>query len=308
MRRLFPLVCLLVAVLSGCAAPRSCALVPAAGMRLHRFDDLMFVTAWIGTQPVRMLVDTGAQRTVLTRAEATRLRLPRDTRHMTRSFGIGGMSANPDVLVPGIILGHTRFPVSHLAVADFALALPGGPSIGGLLGADILLAFDMDIDEPGHRLTLYRARRCPHARPPWTVPAIRIKGVRTRLDRMLVPFRLDGIRGTAILDTGAQATTIGMPMARRLGLSSAALGGDRRIEVHGAAPHPLAAHVHRFRRLRIGDVTIADPTLAVVPGPAGMGDGLIGGDFLRGRRVWLAFAAHRLFVSGPARPAIASRP
>jgi predicted aspartyl protease len=277
-------------------------------MPLDTRANLMFVTAGIGGQPVRLLVDTGAERTVLTEAAVARLGLPHDTRHLTRSFGIGGSSANWDVDVSGIVLGQTRFPVDHVAVGKFSIDQVDGPRTDGLLGADILLAFDMDIDSAAHRLTLYRVRRCPEAVPPWSEPAIRINGLDARRDRLLVPITLDGVAGMAILDTGAQATSIGMQLARRLGLSAESLETDRTIMAHGAAPQPVLLHVHQFHELLVGgEARIEDPTLAVVPNNSGIGDALLGGDFLRGRRVWLSFATRRLFVGAGGTPLIAAR-
>jgi predicted aspartyl protease len=302
---LISLLVLVLAGLAGCAAPNNCALVPLAAMPLETRQNLMFVTAGIGGQPVRLLVDTGAERTVLTEAAVARLGLSHDPRHMTRSFGIGGSSANWDADIPGIVLGQTRFPVEHVAVSNFSIDHVSGPRADGLLGADILLAFDMDIDGAAHRLTLYRVRRCPNAPPPWREPAVEINGLEARRDRLLVPITLDGVAGMAILDTGAQATTIGMAMARRLGLSDASLATDRTIMAHGAAPLPVAVRVHQFRELLVGDARIEDPTLAVVPNDSAVGDALLGGDFLRDRRIWLSFATRRLFVGSGGMPQIA---
>jgi hypothetical protein len=39
------------------------------------------------------------------------------------------------------------------------------------------------------------------------------------------------------------------------------------------------------------------PSLPVVPMPEGMGDALVGADFLHGRRVWLSFATRHMFVT-----------
>lgn len=306
MRAVFTL--LLIALLSGCAAPPSCDLVRLAEMPLEVRNNLLFVTAWIGNQPVRLAIDTGATRTTLTENAERRLRLPHDPRAVTRSVGIGGISAARDVVIPGIVLGHTRFPVPRLAVADFSLDHGGPPRIDGLLGADILLAFDLDIDIPARRVTLYRVRECPGAVPPWPEPAIRISGVRTRRDRLLVPFRLDGVGGMAILDTGAQGSAISTHMADRLGLTRNVLQTDREIVMHGVAPDPVAVHVHRFAAMEIGDMRIAAPVLAVLPDTAGTGDGLLGADFLHGRRVWLSFATRRLFVTAPRGAASMPRP
>jgi len=306
MHRVALLVLLLLLGLAGCAAPSDCELVPLASMPLETSHNLMFVTAGIGGKPVRMLVDTGAERTVLTASAAARLGLQHDAHHMTRSFGIGGSSANWDVDIPGLTLGETRFPVPRLAVGNFRIDHVGDVPADGLLGADVLLAFDMDIDAPDHRLTLYRVRRCPYVVPPWGTPSIEIKGIDARRDRLLVPIALDGVSGMAILDTGAQATTIGMGMAGRLGLTEPLLANDRVITAHGASPQSVSVHVHRFGELMVGDLRIESPSLAVVPRDAAMGDALLGGDFLRGRRVWLSFPTRRLFVGVSASPLLAA--
>jgi predicted aspartyl protease len=303
MRQLIPF--LLLLALAGCTPPDFCALVPLADMPLDTQQNLVFVPAGIGGQPVRLLVDTGAERTVLTEAAVARLGLAHDAGHMTRSFGIGGSSASWDANIPGIVLGQTRFPLDHVAVGKFAIDHVTGPQADGLLGADILLAFDVDIDEAEHRLTLYRVRHCPDAVPPWREPAVRIEGLEAWRDRVLVPITLDGVAGMAILDTGAQATAIGMPMARRLGLSEASMATDRTIMAHGAAPLPVAVRVHQFRELLVGGARIEAPTLAVVPNDTAIGDALLGGDFLRNRRVWLSFATRRLFVTTGGAPLIA---
>jgi hypothetical protein len=43
----------------------------------------------------------------------------------------------------------------------------------------------------------------------------------------------------------------------------------------------------------------------VVPNESAVGDALLGGDFLRGRRVWLSFATQRLFVGAGGIPQLA---
>ena len=290
----FPaLAILLLWALCGCASQQNCALVALAGMPLDAGNNLMLVTAGIAGQPVRLLVDTGAERTILTEAAVKRLGLGRDDHH-TRSVGIGGFSADWDARVPGLDLGGTRFPIDRVAVGHFAIRHLFPEQVDGLLGADILLAFDLDIDIPDHRLTLYRVRRCPTAVPPW--PAVEVQGVGARRDRMLVPFTVDGAKGMAIFDTGAQASAISAAMAARAGVSRQALAADPTIMVHGAAPAPVPVTVHRFHSLRIGPDEIVGPRLAVVPEIGGLGDGLVGADFIRGRRIWLSFVTGRLFI------------
>lgn len=291
-----PFALLLLCLLAGCAGRQTCSLVRVAEMPLRTSHHLLLVTAGIKDEPVRLLVDTGAERTVLTEAAVARLGLSRDA-HRTRSVGVGGVSASWDARVPGIVLGGVLFPIKHVAVGRFQMGHLSFPGVDGLLGADILLAFDLDLDIPDHRLTLYRTRRCADAVPPW--PAVEVHGVEARRDRMLVPFAVNGVTGMAVLDTGAQASAVSAEMARRAGASSKTLTGDPTILVHGAGPSPVTVPVQMFRTLRIGPEHVVDPRLTVLPNDIGLGDGLVGADFIRGRRLWVSFPTRRLFIGLP---------
>lgn len=289
-----PFITVVLFILAGCATqPPYCKLVPLATMPLHVRHKLLLVTAHINGHPVPLVVDTGAERTTLTQAAVAQLHLARDGR-ITRSAGIGGFSASLDAKVPGIWLGDTDFPVHSVAVGDFALPLFGGKA-DGLLGADILLAFDLDLDTPARRLTLYRVRTCPTALPPF--PSVEVSGVGARRDRMLVPITVNGVHGRAVLDTGSQTSAISLEMAEHAGVTPAMLAHDPTILLHGASPNPLRVPVQRFRSMTIGGSPVLYPRLAVVPEAVGLGDGLVGDDFIRGRRLWLAFPTHQLFIA-----------
>ena len=228
---------------------------------------------------------------------ADRLGLPHDARYTNRSMGIGGATTSTDVTIDRMVLGGVHFPISRIAVGTFRLQTEKGLNADGLLGADILLAFDLDIDVPGNKLTLYRSRVCPNPQPPWPEPGIEIAGVRARKDRLLLPFELDNVPGLAILDTGAQGNVVGVDMARRMGLSEQAMADDPSVRQHGVGPGETISHLHRFKLLRIGPVAEENPRITVLQSDFGVGDALIGEQFLQGRRVWLSFRNRQVFVS-----------
>lgn len=292
-----PLCLLLLVVMAGCAEPRiDCDLTMVTQMPLQVQDALLVVPAGINGKRVRLVVDTGAERTTLSDSVAERIGLPHDARYTTRSLGVGGATITNDVTLERLVLGDKRFPVDRIAVGTFKLQSEHGLNADGLLGADILLAFDMDIDVPGGRLTLYRSRVCPDDRPPWQ-EAVEITGVRARRDRLLLPFELDGVPGMALLDTGAQRNAVGMDMTRRLGLNEQTLASDKTVRQRGVGPDAMTAYLHRFQSLRIGPTVQPAPLVTILPSEAGIGDALIGEEFLQGRRVWLSFRNRRTFVS-----------
>jgi hypothetical protein len=286
-------------VLAGCEATPviDCDLTMIAQMPLQVEDHLLVVPAGINGKWVHLVVDSGAERTTISDTTAERLGLPHDARYINRSLGIGGVTTATDVTVDRLVLGGVHFPINRIAVGNFKLQTPRGLDADGLLGADILLAFDMDIDVPGGKLTLYRTRFCPNTHPPWPEPPIEITGVRARKDRLLLPFELDNVAGLAILDTGAQGNVIGVDMARRMGLDEQTLSRDPAVRQHGVGPGETISHLHQFKLFRIGPVAEESPRITVLPSDFGVGDALIGEEFLQGRRVWLSFRNRQVFVS-----------
>ncbi len=255
----------------------------------------------INGTPLRLILDTGAERTMLTEAAVTRLAMARDKQHQTRTFAFGGVSATQDALVTSFAIGGAYLPVPSVTVGNFALPAMAGPDgavpVDGLLGADVLSAFDVDLDARSGRLTLYRARNCPDAGPPWTEPAVSLGEATLSRDRLLVPMALDGVGGIATLDTGAQRSVVSDRLAAAVGVTQAALDRDPVIAAHGAAAEPLPVHLHQFHTLHIGPIAIADPLVPVVPMPEGLGDGLAGDDFIAGRRLFLGYRSRRVFIT-----------
>ena len=289
---------LLLVLLARCGATPAidCNLTMVAQMPLQVVDHLLVVPVGVDGKWVHLIVDSGAERTMLSETAAERLGLPHDVKHVSRSGGIGGAITITDAPIDRLVIGGVHFPVDRIAVGSLDLTMHGR-NTDGLLGADILLAFDMDIDVPDHTLTLYRTRVCPNAQPPWPEPAVEITGVSARKDRLLLPFQLDNVPGTAILDTGAQGNVLGVAMASRMGLNDQTMAGDRTIRQHGVGPSDTVSHLHQFSLLRIGPIAFESPKMAVLPSDFGVGDALLGEPFLQGRRVWISFHNRQVFVS-----------
>jgi hypothetical protein len=173
-----------------------------------------------------------------------------------------------------------------------------------LLGLDILGDFDLDIDQPKRMLSLYRVRRCETADPPWDEPAIPIRGITTRYNLLRMPLEIDGVEGTALIDTGASYTIIRQPMAHRLGLTEQALANDRVVGTHGVGGGSSPTYVHRFQSVTIGPLTARNMPLhvlmedpPVMPNGNPIEENLVGRDFLGKRRIWFSFKTQRVAVS-----------
>ena len=246
---------------------------------------------------ISMVLDTGAKTNLLTDAAAERLGVVRDGRTATIVTGVAGGSLRADAQLDSMSLGGVPLSVDRISVNSY-------PGFDGVLGLDSLKDFDLDIDAPNRALTLYRVRTCERADPPWSDPAMSIAGASTRMGWLAIPFQIDGVASTAVVDTGASSTMITPRLARRLGVTEPALTNDRPLKLHVIAGEDAQARIHRFQTMQIGPLTLHGVSIVVLAKePPALGGGqhfseaVIGQDVLSHRRIWFSFATGRLFIA-----------
>jgi predicted aspartyl protease len=291
---------LLLLVLASGAADAACDLVQIAQTPLELKNHIFVVPVTLNGHAIGMLLDTGAQKSLLGEAAVRRLNLARDPQSITSLMGLSGTSAHPDVRIDSMSIGAVALSIDRLAVNSFG----GHQPFDGILALDILRDYDLDIDGPKRVLTLYRIRRCAPAPLPWDEPAAPIAGFSTRTGWPKVPFKLNGVEGTGFLDTGASNTMITPQMAQRLGLTDQDLENGPMIKLHVIAGDDTPSHVHWFDSLQIGPAVSRHPyayVLAKEPRPLGrdrnFGDGVIGLDFLGSQHLWISVGTERLYLA-----------
>jgi predicted aspartyl protease len=250
------------------------------------------------------VLDTGAERSMVTPDAVQRLGLTLDQWVGTTMRGVGGVvehqNANPRSLKLGGVALQRRTITHDTSLTVGALPpMSVGVSIDGLLGRDFLSVFDLELDMAVQRLTLYDVAGCGGRFLPWTPPYASVQAETPMTHALILPITLDSHRLTALLDTGASASIIALPGMIRLGLTPAALAADPAAETRGVGRQTPEMHRHRFTSLQIGGVTQHDPWLwvaAVRVTP--IVDALLGADWLAmQRRVWISFATSQVFFA-----------
>jgi predicted aspartyl protease len=258
------------------------------------------------TAPKRFLLDTAASMTAILprlRAEMPRLKGTAAARPLN---GAGGATPIETAKVDRLhVAGRTFKP-------DTVLLLPPSPAADlgtdGVLGADIISHFVIEVDMPGGSWRMADQ----------VEPAL-IEGMATTvpftLDDQRAPrltIRLNGVELSALLDTGARGTIINGAAARALGFAD----GDPRLvagsQIKGATQHAVASVKLPLETLAIGGVQIAKPTVRVADLPvfgvlgftAGQPAVILGIDMFRDRRFVIDHLGLRLHISPP-RPAAA---
>ena len=257
---------------------------------------LPLVPAQINGRPATLVLDTGAESSILNAAAAKRLGVT-DRYDFARSMrGIGNAVQTGDARLDSMSLGGAALSYPRVLVGRITLNL-GGVEPDGLLGASLLSDFDLDLDFPHNRLVLYDRLECPGLRPPWPGRFVTLQTTRSLSSHPFFPISADGHALTASLDSGAQRTVISAAAAQR-----AAIGPDTRmpgtaIRARGASGETLPAELHLLRDLRVGSIPIRTPVMVTPLALPHDIDALLGADFLLTHRVWLSYGSRRIFIA-----------
>ncbi|MGC8477521.1 MAG: retroviral-like aspartic protease family protein [Acetobacteraceae bacterium] len=295
----------LALLLATVSAARACEVQSVSMVPLILRGGHALVEARIDHHDVRLILDSGAQRSLLTPAAVRRLGLKLDPWVGSTNIGIGGEEHHANALVPRLTLNgmplHQIFPLPELSLSVGALpgAQGSGRRVVGLLGRDILARYDLDIDLPRRRITLFRVRDCTGRFLPWWRSyhrAAMLPGYRAVLG---IAVRADGRTLRAMIDTGATGQLLSTSGMDRLGLTVAGLAGAPAVQARGVGPRTV---IGRFLTLR--DLTVAGfrsrdvPVMAAPVILSPILDLLIGMNWLARHRVWLSYATGQVFVAG----------
>jgi predicted aspartyl protease len=286
-------------VLATCAAPvlpptrAACHVQRRTDLKLTVARDFLLVPVTLDRARVLLVVDTGAETSTVTPEAAARLKLRHDGGHATL-VGVAGALRSESVRLRRLDLGGIVWPEPSLSVAALP-SFPGvEPPVAGLLGADLLARYDVELDIPGRRMALYSVTDCGQYAPAGETGAVPLS--RTASGLVFVSAVVDGQPVRALLDTGARTTLLSRRTAARLGVSGDMLADDPTRSGVGIGLADVTVHRHRFNEVRLGPVVarrmLVDVADLGLPGV----DMLLGMDFLAAHQVWISYATGRLFL------------
>jgi predicted aspartyl protease len=279
-------------------AHAECSMAHVADVPLTLYQNKLFVPVSMNGTVEKLAMDTGAGSTVLSTAAARRLNVVRDFDHTVEMLGVGGTDNHLySAKVETMAFAGLHFDSWHLAIADFTMPLANGEAMGGLLGADILSLFDIDIDVPRRVAGFWRVSGCERLAPPWTTAASEVPLHRVGLDHVALPISVDGVPMQVELDTGSPGLVLTELEAARAGASPESLENGQAITGRGVNDRAYSGHMHVFAQVRVGRANYDEVITQVVPRSRLQSfGGLLGLAFLRQHRVWLSYATNRLFI------------
>ncbi|MGE0179448.1 MAG: aspartyl protease family protein [Sphingomonas sp.] len=204
-----------------------------------------------GRGPYRFVVDTGAERTVISSELASSLGLLSGGEITLAS--VSQVTRVPSVMIHELEVGRrTLSGIQAPALSERNIGAQG------MLGIDSLHSQRVMFDFARRELTLSSSHIDDDRRAPGEII---VRG-RTRLGRMLLTnATVDGQRVTVIIDTGSQVTVGNQALRRRLERSRR-LRETRQLSLFGVTGDVVTADYTRTGRLHIGDITMDDLPIA----------------------------------------------
>jgi len=300
MRWLLVLVCLCAAAWHR-PARAACSVAERTSVPFTLVHGRLTVPLTVNGTAATFVLDTGAERSLVTPQAVQRLDLALDQWVATTMRGVGGVVEHANADPRSIMLGGLALRRATLA-HDISLTVGALPAMGadttvdGLLGRDFLSAYDLMLDMTARRLALYEVHGCGGRFLPWPSPYQAVTATTPMQHAMVLPIALNGVRLTALLDTGASSSLVTLPGMIRLGLTPRELAQDPGAEVRGVGRQAPEMHRHRFASLSVGGETIRQPLVWVAPVRVlPIVDALLGADWLDAqRRVWISFATSQV--------------
>lgn len=294
---------LALALPSACAAapprarltPDPCRPVEQVELPLREARNFLLTPATLDGKPVTLLVDTGAETTTLTPQAVIALNLARDPGHSKTLVGVTGNVSSAgarlrELSLAGHIVGGTR----NVAVGDLPSLEGIDPPVAGLLGADVLAGFDVELDLPAGRMALYAPSTCADWRP-WA-GGVQAHFRRSRGGLAFLDVQVEGRPVRAMLDTGARTSLLTRQAAQALGVTEATLAGDMARTGRGVGGGTVTLREHRFDTFGLPGAIARNMILNVADLPLAGAELLLGADYLGHRHLWISYAAGKLYL------------
>lgn len=249
----------------------------------RRLGNHLFATTFINGRRTALMIDTGAQRTLLDWGTIEQLGLDVRNSHVPVGGVWGWKSERYGVThIATLVMGNCTFFDVPVTVADEShINRVRGPHLDGLFGAHEMTRFGMIID--CGRQMIYVNPKGPSAATSQKLAAFlgqrRFVRVPMRWDErhhLQVDVGINGHPATLIVDTGASTTLIADRVAKASAVSLLPL----KVTVHDTSADMIPINIGRVQELTIGGFHIPDAEVVIGRIVKEAGGGLLGEEYL----------------------------
>ena len=214
-------------------------------------DRMTVAVSVVGRGPYRFLVDTGSERTVISRQLAQQLKLESGKDAILHS--VVGINDVNTVFIP-----HLQVSNNVISVVDAPALEASNIGADGMLGIDSLRSQRVIFDFKAQTMSITPSKR-PLERLDGETIVVRARARHGRL--IFSQARIDGQKVTVIIDTGSQVT-IGNTALQRSLMKRRIWEVPDAVTIESVTGEKLSANVANLKQLELGGLRIDDLAVA----------------------------------------------
>jgi predicted aspartyl protease len=282
-------------------AAAECKLLQVAEFQVDTNRNRVVFDGELNGQPIKVLIDTGTETSLIWRSAAARLGLKLSIVPGAHMYGIGGESVVEAAYVSQLKLGNFTAKNWNLFVA--------GDTQGGfdiLLGQDFFSKYAVEFDLQHHAVRLFQPRGCRIEQLAYwstTYSLAEINSTSNGGHRIETTVMLNGKKVHAIVDSGAAMSMVTKFAAARAGVEAE---GDKREsvqQINGFGRKSNESWIGTFDSFSLGDESLRNARLRIADvnqynrttslgsrlesAVEGTPDMMIGADFLMSHRMMI---------------------
>jgi clan AA aspartic protease (TIGR02281 family) len=286
-----------------------CQLVKITEWSVRKDHYRPVVDGSINGQKIGVLLDTGAFQTAILRPAAERLGLRRVMLDGQRVYGIGGETRAEAAYVDELnIAGSVRKDWPALVVGEHGFS----GDVALLLGHEFFEQLDVEFDLAQRVVRLFQPQNCERAWLGYWSRNASMVPLETN-SRIHLTVRINGQPILAMLDSGVGYSKLSREAALVLGATPDTPGARAAGCVYGLGAQRYDSWLAPFESFSLGDEVIRNPSLRfadvwrhnkreatgsnIPRSVSNVPEMLLGSDFLRAHRVYVAHSQRKLYFS-----------
>lgn len=309
--------------LSLAAHAEECRLEMVASVEMTPSDDGLLIPVSINGTQKMMMVNTGSPLSSMDPQAATDLKLISHDIVQGGIYTASGRLYTRMARIAEVQIGQLHATDARVLVEPDRLS--DDSRIAGLLGADFLRRYDVDIDFGANRFNLFSKDHCAGKVVYWPTDAVAVVPMNVETNGYLtLPVKLDGHEFQAALSTGGPGTLLSLQAAKDyFGLAP----NSADMPQIGTSKDGTPFFKHVFKTLEVEGITVRNPTVliqedrgkyAIQQGtktgtmlsssgvPEGVVDLTLGTNEFRGLHVFISYKEEKLYISASSSPAPAA--
>jgi predicted aspartyl protease len=242
-------------------ADAACQLLQISELPVVMSGNVPLIPASVNGHAVQLLADTGAANSLIWRSAAREFNL--DVISSGPNFyGAGGADAAGMVTVRDFGLAGATIQNVHLYVAGRGTS-PGNGA--GILGEDVLSHWDVEFDLSAGKIRLFKPKDCNGDQVVYWAQSYfmtKLVGRPGNANWLEANVSLDGHEVVALLDTGAELSTVTSQTLRETGIKPEVTPVSA-TATHGLANQPIETTTAVFPTLTIGQESVRNVKLRI---------------------------------------------